>query len=64
MGYLLLGGIAGVCAVGWFFSRLSAKIIIFYMKEKGYTLPTDAELKACSRKATEDTFTFGWKNKR
>lgn len=63
MGYLLLGGIAVICATGWFFSRLSLKIILFYMKEKGYAPPTGAELKACSRKATKDTFTFGKKDK-
>lgn len=53
---IVLGLIAAVCAAGWFFSRLSVKIILCYMKEKGYAPPTDAELKTCTRKVTEGMF--------
>ena len=53
---IVLGMVAVVCATGWFFSRLSVKIILCYMKEKGYAPPTDAELKTCTRKVTEGMF--------
>ena len=62
--YIVLAAAAAICAGGWFFTRISIKIILYYMQEKGCTLPTDTELKACSRKAVKDTFTFGRKNKR
>lgn len=61
---VVLGVAATVCAIGWFFSRLSTKIIICYMIEKGYMPPTDEELKTCSQKVIKRTFTFGRKNKR
>ena len=61
---IVFAGLAVACAAGWFFSRQSVKIILCYMKEKGYAPPTDAELKACVRKVVKETFTFGRKNKR
>lgn len=64
MGFLALGVITGICAVGWFFSRLSTKIILCFIKEKGYALPTDAELKVCSRKVVKSLFTLGRRNRR
>lgn len=45
-----------VCAVGWFGSRLSTMTLLHFMSEKGYTLPTPAEVKACSQKATKQMF--------
>lgn len=60
---LLLAILAVVCALGWFFSKQSIKIILCYMKEKGYEPPTDAELRACSQKVIEETFTLSRKNK-
>lgn len=46
----------------WFFTNLSLKTIVCFMKEKNYTPPTRSELKACSRKAVEKMFTFGNKH--
>ena len=53
-----------ICAVGWFFSRLSARILLRFMVKKGYTPPSRAELAVCSREVVEEMFTFGRKNKR
>lgn len=44
-----------ICAAGWFFNKLAVKILLCFMKEKNYTLPTDAELKACSHKVVCET---------
>lgn len=57
-----MGVVAAVCAAGWFFSRLSVKILLRFMKEKNYTPPTGSELKACSRMVVEETFTFAGKH--
>lgn len=64
MSYLVLGGIAVACAIGWFFSQISFKTILYYMREKGYAPPTDAEIKTYTAKAIKDTFTFGRKKGR
>lgn len=53
---IVLGLIAAVCAAGWFFSRLTVKIILCYMKEKDYAPPTNAEVKTCTRKVTAEMF--------
>jgi len=45
--------VAIICAVGWFLSWIRALTLICFLDEKNYTLPTEQELKACSRKATE-----------
>ena len=52
------------CAAGWFFAKITVKTLLCFMDEKGCTLPTKQELKACSRKAVEDTLTLHRKNKR
>ena len=36
-----------VCGVGWYVYFLSTKALIYYMKEKGYTPPTEAEINDC-----------------
>ena len=61
---LILLATTMVCAAGWFFAKITVKTLLCFMDEKGYTLPTEQELKACSRKAVEDTFTLSQKNKR
>lgn len=53
-----------VCAIGWFFSRLSTRILLRFMVKKGYTPPSRAELAVCSREVIEEMFTFDRKNKR
>ena len=57
-------GAAIICAAGWFFSRLSTRILLRFMAKKGYTPPSKAELAVCSREEVEEIFTFGRKNKR
>lgn len=47
-----------VCAVGWFGSRLSTMTLLHFMSEKGYTLPTPAEVKVYSRKAAEQMLSW------
>lgn len=47
-----------VCATGWFGSKLSTMTLLHFMGEKGYTLPTQTELKACSRKAAEQILSW------
>lgn len=59
----LLAAMAMVCAAGWFFSWLSTRILLCFMREKGYTPPTREELRACSRKTVEETFKVSWKNR-
>ncbi|MDE7261061.1 MAG: hypothetical protein K2N78_03225 [Oscillospiraceae bacterium] len=54
----ILGIATVVCAAGWFGSRLSTMTLLHFMGEKGYALPTDAELKACSRKAAEQMLSW------
>lgn len=39
-----------VCAVGWYVYSLSTEALVYYMKEKGYTPPTEAETKECIRR--------------
>lgn len=48
---IVLGILAAVCAAGWFFNHVAVSALACYMKEKGYTPPTDAELRACTRRA-------------
>ena len=64
IGYISLAALVGICAIGWFFSRLSTRILLRFMVKKGYTPPTEAELVECSREEVEAMFTFGRKNKR
>lgn len=59
----LLCAVAIVCACGWFFNKLSVKILLCFMQGKGYTPPTKSELKACSRKVVEQLFTFDRRNR-
>lgn len=55
---------AVVCALGWFFTRLSVMTLLHFMGKKGYTMPTRAELKECSHEAAEDMFSWWptWKD--
>lgn len=59
---LLLAIVAVGCALGWFFANISFKTILCFMAEKGYTLPTDEELKACTHQVI--LMFFGQQRKR
>lgn len=51
------------CGTGWFFSRITIKTILCFMEEKKHTLPTDEELKACTKRVVEETLTLRKKSK-
>ncbi len=38
-----------ICGLGWYVCFLSTKALIYYMKRKGYTPPSEAETKECIR---------------
>ena len=50
-------------AVGWIVNRLSVITLLCFMEEKGYTPPTESELKACSREAVKRMFTLNWRDR-
>ena len=45
-----------VCAVGWISNNIAARAFLRYLCEKGYTLPTKEELRACVHEAAEQKF--------
>lgn len=53
---LILVIIAAVCGIKWFFSWVGGRAIVLYMLGKGYTPPTDEELKACVMEVLRRTF--------
>lgn len=58
---VILGITTVICAVGWFFSRVTIKTLLYCWKDRGYPLPTDAEINNNGRKALEKIFTFSRK---
>lgn len=44
---IFLIAIAVVCGFGWLKTNISLHAVILYLLSKGYTPPTDAELRAC-----------------
>lgn len=61
---LIFAATTVACGTGWFLTRISRTIILCCWKERGYALPTEAELKACSHKVVSGMFTFGRRAKR
>lgn len=59
----ILAATTAICAAKWFFSWLAIRILLCFMREKGYTPPTKEELRTCSRKTVEEIFKGSWKNK-
>lgn len=45
-----------VCAVGWISNNIAARALLCYIRKKGCTLPTKAELRACIHEAAEQKF--------
>lgn len=55
MKFVLLAALA-ICAGGWLFSKISFFTILAFMKKKGYTPPSDQEVKACTKEAVAYMF--------
>lgn len=47
-----------VCAIGWYVYFLSTEALVYYMKKKGYTPPTEAETKECIRQVIKNQRRF------
>lgn len=45
-----------VCALGWLTRYISSTALIYFMKQKGYKLPNDEELKECTSFVTKHLF--------
>ncbi len=53
---VILGILATVFAVKWFSSDLAAGAMVQYMADRGYTLPTTQEVRACIHKVLKKKF--------
>lgn len=38
-----------VCAIGWVKGYISTLALLYYIKKKGYTYPSDSEIKECTQ---------------
>ncbi len=38
-----------ICVLGWISRYISCMSLIYYIKKKGYALPSDEEIKACTK---------------
>lgn len=45
-----------ICALGWLSRYISCTSLIYYMKQKGYKLPNDEEMKECALFAAKHIF--------
>lgn len=45
-----------ICVIGWSTRYISSTVLIYYMKQKGYNLPNDSELKECTSFVTKHLF--------
>ena len=50
--------IAIVCGIGWLCYWLSSASLVMFMIAKGYTLPTEVELKACMKEVIKKKCNF------
>ena len=39
---------SAICAIGWLNRYVCCVALVLYMKQKNYTPPSDAEMRACS----------------
>jgi len=53
---VILGILAVVFAVKWRATDLAARAMVQYMADRGYTLPTQKELRMCINKVTKRKF--------
>lgn len=37
-----------ICGIGWITNHVAVKSILYYMAQKGYKPPADAEIKECT----------------
>lgn len=40
--------VAAICGFGWFMMYVVALALLYYMKEKGYIAPNEADMRRCS----------------
>ena len=40
--------VAAICGFGWFMTYVVALALLYYMKEKGYIAPNEADMRRCS----------------
>lgn len=38
-----------VCAIGWLKRYISTLALLYYIEKKGYTYPSDSEIKECTQ---------------
>ena len=57
---LLFAILSGICAIQWLGNNLATGALVLYMAEKGYTPPTQKELRAYIKKAIQQK--FPWKS--
>ena len=57
---VLLFGVAIGYKLGTWVHRTSIRVIKHYIKKKGYTLPTDEELEACTKEVVKHILTDGF----
>lgn len=36
-----------ICGFGWFMMRVVSLAILYYMKEQGYTIPNESDMRRC-----------------
>lgn len=47
---------AAICAAGWIVKHISGMAIIYYMKTKGYKIPSNEEIRECTQEVVEQLF--------
>lgn len=45
-----------ICASGWLVKHIAALAIVYYIKNKGYKLPNDEEIRECTREVVKHLF--------
>lgn len=48
MGYFILSILLIFFFVGWLKWKISTRALVYYITKKGYTPPSDSEMKACT----------------
>lgn len=51
---IILGGVAVTCAIGWVSRYVTTLAIIYYMQEKGYSIPNNEDMEDCTRAVTKN----------
>ena len=43
-----------ICGIGWLLKHISVLALVYYIEKKGYTQPSDKEIKECTLWAAEN----------